>query len=236
MAKTMSVRWSDLRSWRGSQQAAFEELCCQLASREHISGGTSFHRKGTPDAGVECYWVTKNRDEHGWQAKFFRDRPENAQWQQIDESVNTALTKHPRLVSYTICLPADLSDARIGRRLSSKDAWDAHVKKWQGWAKTRKMRVRFSFWGDHEIWERLWRPEHRGRVQFWFNKDLLDDEWFRARIEEAISDAGPRYTQDLNVELPISRVFEGLGRTPTFFKAFADAAVASESSLRSAQP
>ncbi len=55
----MSINWQNLRPWDGSQQTAFEELCCQLASceSEPLSAHAKFVRKGTPDAGVECYWL-----------------------------------------------------------------------------------------------------------------------------------------------------------------------------------
>lgn len=96
----MSIDWKNLRPWNGSQQSAFEELCCQLAACERTPGGSIFIRKGTPDAGVECFWRLPNGDERGWQAKFFLSPPGPVQWRQLNESVKTALEKHPRLVSY----------------------------------------------------------------------------------------------------------------------------------------
>jgi hypothetical protein len=71
--------------------------------------------------------------------------------------------------------------------------------------------------GDHEIWERLSREDHRGRHFFWFNEEYLSHRWFENLAEETISDVGPRYTPELNVALPISELFDGLGRTSEFF-------------------
>src|SRR3954449_10352321 len=67
----MLGEWSKLRSWNGSQEKAFEELCCQVAAAEQMPEGCKFTRKGTPDAGVECFWTLPNGNEWGWQAKFF---------------------------------------------------------------------------------------------------------------------------------------------------------------------
>lgn len=67
----MSINWESLRAWNGSQQSAFEELCCQLAACEVFPAGSSFVRKGAPDAGIECYWTLPNGDEIAWQAKYF---------------------------------------------------------------------------------------------------------------------------------------------------------------------
>lgn len=212
----MAANWLNLRSWRGSLEGAFEELCCQLAAYEQRPPGSSFVRKGTPDAGVECLWWLPTGDEWGWQAKFFLSPPDANQWHQLDESVNKALEKHPRLTLYTICLPVDRQDPRVDHQKWFMDRWNDHVEKWRTWATARGMAVEFSYWGDHEIWERLTREEHRGRRFFWFNEESFSRQWFASRIAEAVANAGPRYSPELNVDLPISRLFDGLGRTPDF--------------------
>ncbi len=214
----MSLNWQNLRPWNGSQNIAFEELCCQLARYEKAPSGSTFIRKGAPDAGVECSWKLPSGDEWGWQAKFFLSPPDPSQWHQLDESVKKALEKHPRLTSLTICLPIDRQDPRIEGQQWFMDRWNKHVEKWQGWAQEKGLSVEFNYWGEYEIWERLVREEHRGRLFFWFNKELFSQQWFKDRIEEAISNAGPRYTPELNVELPIARLFDGLGRTEEFYK------------------
>lgn len=218
----MSLSWSRLRPWKGSQFLAFEELCCQLAHHESAPQGSTFFRVGTPDAGVEAYWKLKNGDEWGWQAKFFLSTPGISQWRQIDASVKTCLYKHPRLVRYTICLPLDRPDPRIKKQKWFIQAWNEHVAKWTSWTKTRKMRVKFNYWGEHELMERLSREEHKGRSFFWFNKELFSDQWFDDRLEEAIKNIGPRYTPLLNVELSVAHLFDGLGRTPAFYSRLRD--------------
>ena len=76
----MSLNWEKLRSWNGSQNAAFETICCQLAAYEKAPAGSIFIRKAPPDAGVECYWKLPNGDEWGWQTKFFLSPPGTSQW------------------------------------------------------------------------------------------------------------------------------------------------------------
>ncbi len=212
----MSLNWKNLRPYNGSQQNAFEELCCQLARYEQMPQGSKFVRKGTPDGGVECYWTLPSGDEVGWQAKFFQSSPTSSQWGQVDESVKTALEKHPRLMSYTICMATDLSDARLDGQESAQQKWDARVGKWKGWAENKGLAVEFSFWGSHHISERLSRDEHRGRTFFWFHEECLSQKWFEEHTEIAVANAGPRYTPVLNIELPIARIFESLGYTSSF--------------------
>jgi hypothetical protein len=210
------LEWNRLRPWNGSQPLAFEELCCQLAGAEEKPEGSQFVRKASPDAGVECYWKLPNGEEHGWQAKFFTSTPDDSQWQQIDGSVQKALEKHPKLSVYVICLPIDRQDPRIDKQKWFMDKWCEHEGKWKQWAAQKGMSVEFPYWGQHEIWGRLSLDKHAGRMFFWFNEEYLCPAWFKKNLDIAIEDAGPRYTPDLNVELPISKVFDAIGRTDNY--------------------
>jgi|GEM_PF-5278747 len=213
----MSVNWNNLRSWNGSQDKSFEELCCQLAASESVPEGSRFFRKGTPDAGVECFWRLPNGDEWGWQANYFHYAPGQTQWTEMNESVNTAISKHPKLVKYTICLPIDRSDARIDNQKTMMMKWDEHVEKWQQFAISKGMSISFEYWGQSELATRLSSEYHRGRHWFWFKDECLSNSWFVNRVDEAVANARDRYSPDINIDLPIRGNFEALGRTTDFF-------------------
>ena len=217
----MNIEWHRLRTWNGSQDNAFEELCCQLATCEKHPAGSQFTRKGAPDAGVECYWKLPSGEEFAWQAKFFTNVPAAAQWQQIDESVETALQKHPYLVHYTVCLPLNRQDPRKDKESWFQDKWEERVKKWKAWASDAKMVVEFQYWGESEIFSKLTHSDHSGRLYFWFNKEYLGKDWYQNALEKTLANAGARYTPELHVNLPLNQVFDGLGRTPDFFSRLA---------------
>ena len=212
----MSIDWNNIRPLNGSRDKGFEELCAQLA-RAEIPNGARFMRKDAPDAGVECYAVLSDGSEWGWQAKYFYTLG-NSQWSQINKSVRTALEKHPRLIRYYICMPLDLPDARIEGRKSAKDKWEEYVQRWKELASEKGMNVEFIFWGSYELLERLARPEHVGLVRFWFGTPGFDAAWFNARLNEALETAGPRYTPEVHVDLPIAFELEAFGRTDRFFE------------------
>lgn len=211
----MTLDWKRIRPLNGGRDKGFEELCAQLARTERPSGST-FERKGTPDAGVECYAVLSDGTEWGWQSKYF-DKLDDSQWSQIDRSIRTALEKHPKLVRYFVCVPVDRADARTKGRKSAKERWNDHVTKWNNWAADRGMTVEFVYWGSHELLERLARPHHIGRVRFWFDVQGFDAAWFTARLDEALETAGPRYTPEIHVDLPVTWEFDAFGRTDRFF-------------------
>ena len=211
----MTLDWNSIRPLNGGRDKGFEELCAQIARAERPSG-SMFVRKGTPDAGVECYAVLRDGNEWGWQSKYFH-KLGDSQWSQIDRSIRTALEKHPKLVRYFVCVPVDRADARIEGRKSAKERWDDHVTKWSSWAADLGMTVEFVYWGSHELLERLARPVHIGRLRFWFDVRRFDAAWFTARLDEAVDTAGPRYTPEIHVDLPIAWEFEVFGRTDRFF-------------------
>ena len=101
----MVLDWKAIHPLNGSQADAFEELCAQLA-RAETPTGANFNRKGSPDAGVECFCVMPDGSEWGWQAKYF-DTFGSSQWSQLDKSVRNALEKHRALVRYYVCVPMD---------------------------------------------------------------------------------------------------------------------------------
>lgn len=214
MSKT-NIDLSAIRPLNGARTEGFEELCSQLARVERPAN-SHFVRKGTPDAGVECYAILEDGSEWGWQSKYF-DSFGSSQWQQLDESVETVLAKHPKLVRYFICVPLNRPDARIPGRQSAMEAWDKRVIKWEGWATAKGMRVEFTYWGESELLDLLARPTNLGRLRFWFDTQVFDAEWFAARFQEAIHAAGARYTPELNLSLPIAEKFEFFGRTTRFF-------------------
>lgn len=217
----MSLNWENLRAWSGSVKIAFEKLCCQLAEYEQIENKDKFRVKGTRDAGVECFWKLENDSEWGWQAKFHLTPPNSSQWQNLDESVKTALEKHPQLVKYIVCFPIDRDDPKIDSE-SFMDKWDNRVEKWEDWADAKGMEVEYEYWGEYEIFERLSQDQHAGRRKFWFDEHWFSQKWFKEHLKEQTRKAGNRYTPEINVDLPIVEKFNSLTRREAFYKKIRD--------------
>lgn len=212
---SLDLDWNAIRPLDGSKNSGFEELCTQLA-RAACAPGSAFYRKGTPDSGVEAYAVLPNATEWAWQSKYFRELGDS-QWRQLDESVRAALAGHPRLTRYIVCVPLDLPDGRTGRGKSARQRWDARVATWNAWATQEGMVVEFVWQGSHELLTQLAKSEHEGLIGYFFGARYLDGDWFRDRLAEAHSAAGPRYTAELNVKLSLAEQFHAFGRTSQFF-------------------
>ena len=211
----MGLDWKAINPLNGSRAAAFEELCAQLA-RTHSPAHAKFIRKGSPDAGVECFCVLPDGSEWGWQAKYF-DTLGPSQSSQLDESVKTALDKHSSLVRYYICAPMDRPDSKVHNRKSALERWNEHVQKWQAWARDRHMNVEYIWWGSSELIDLLSKQSECGRLLFWFGQTEFNRSWFESRLQEAIQTAGPRYTPEIHVDLDIAQQLATFARADHAF-------------------
>jgi len=128
MSDNINLIWNNIRAINGDQKEGFEEFVTQLARMENISGAKQFVRKGTPDSGVECYWILEDNSEWAWQAKYFTASLESSQWSQINQSVESAIEGHPNITTYIIALPINPADDRRLNRKSLQDKWNDQSK------------------------------------------------------------------------------------------------------------
>lgn len=214
-----TIDFRQIREHAGSKHRGFEELVYQLIrSLDDIAEGEVV-RHGTPDAGVEALVNFEDGTVWGWQAKYLFAFG-SGELSQLNESFKTALDAHPTLTGYTFVLPYDLPAVKPRRGKSAKQRFDDAVGRWQQLASDRGRSVEIRYVGESRLLDVLTRPEQAGRVRYWFDRLLFSPEWLSEKTALAIEAAGPRYTPELNIDLPIAFVFEGLGRTPDFDRAF----------------
>ena len=213
------INFFNIRSFDGSKNSGFEELVCQLAHLERPENAKKFVRKegAGGDAGVECYWILNDDREICWQAKYFLNGMNSSRWTQVDTSFKTALSKHPNLDTYVVCLPLDKTDSRkmgpTGKQVTSlEDTWKRHVEKWISLAEKEGRAVNIDFWGKHEIASLLAidDPHYSGRLIYWFNEPVLRSEKLRNIALKSRKALDDRYDQVFHVDLPIAKQFDGL--------------------------
>ncbi len=212
----MNTDWLKLRPCNGDIKNGFEELVCQLVRAEQIPNKSKFIRVAAPDGGVEAYCILSDNSEYGWQAKFFSSMGDS-QWAQLEKSFKTAFSKHPNLKKYFICTPLDRQDPRIDNQKWFMDRWNEKVAEWSKFAEDNGRTIEFEYWGNSELFERLSKSENEGKLRYWFGQEEFSDNWFKQKLEESILNLGKRYTPEINFDLPIAKVFEGLSRDE-FFK------------------
>ena len=203
-----NIDWNNIRPLNHSQKNSFEELVCQLARNDRFENAVSFVRKGSPDAGVECFWVLSNFKEIAYQAKFFTSPLSSTQWGELDKSIKTALDKHSNLCKYIVSIPQDRADARIEGKTSFLDKWNQSVLKWKNWAQAQGLDVDFVYEGSSELLTKLSMPENIGKAYFWFSKNEFSKEWFNDNNKRKVKDLGARYSEELNILSDTAKIFE----------------------------
>lgn len=178
------INFANIRPYDGSRHSGFEELCSQLAYLE-APPEYEFYRKGRgADAGVECYQRKPDGSEVGWQAKYVFEW--DGLGSQLDDSIRTALDKHPDLKEYVVCIPFDLPDSRKGKGKSARDKWENWRKKWLKKAEDEGRELSIVLWGKSELVRRLANDNavYGGRVLYWFDTDAFNQEWFIEQFEK----------------------------------------------------
>ncbi|MGR0183440.1 hypothetical protein [Azospirillum aestuarii] len=209
------IDFEKIRQLEGSRHKAFEELCCQLAALEPRPLGAEHYRKGAgADAGVECFTRFADGWETGWQVKYYWTI--ESVLPGLDESIGRALIKHPKLSTYVVCIPFDLSDSRTGKGATPLEKWQKWRDKWVAEAAKTGCALTIGLWSASGLRERLTRegPEYAGRILYWFNEQPLTRTWFRQKFQAAQADLGSRYTAETNVALPIRQALLGFARDP----------------------
>lgn len=211
------INFQAIRPHQGSQHGGFEELVCQLAALD-TPPEIPFERKGVgADAGLECFRVEADGLETGWQAKFFFALG-SGEAAQLKGSFDNAVAKHPALARFIVCIPFDLSDARIPNRKSERDRWNDWME--ARLASIGPRQVEIVLWGAFELTERLSRRDtlHVGRLTYWFDVPHFGSDWLNEQFESSRRALGARYTPELNVELPIRQALAAFARDPDLIR------------------
>lgn len=206
-----------LRSWRGSQPRAFEELSYQLLKGE-VPAGTQAIRTGNPDGGVEWYATLADGTEHGWQAKHVHGI--DALLTDMTKSVESVVRNRPKLTHLTFVFSTNLSAEKAARaRKSQRDKYDDKVAAWKRSIEGAG-EINFVLIQESDLLERLARPAHRGRRWFWWGDPTFGPGWLEDCLGEQAEIAGQRYRPDLEVDLPIEDDLRSLGHDPAAWQVF----------------
>lgn len=195
--------------------------------RQHIST--------TLNDGVECYRLERDGTETGWQAKYFF-KFGSGEASQLTQSFDNAMTTHPALKVFIVCIPFDLADGRVASRSSERDRWNNWIRGRQAAIAPRT--VEFRLWGAFELTERLSRndPLYVGRRTYWFDLPHFGHRWFVDRFEISRASLGRRYAPELNIELPIRKALLAFARDPELAITMASWADDLEEALHSGLP
>lgn len=174
------MNWQHFQTYNEASTRAFEAMCNQLfelwIDREYSDSKKSFVvvNGAGGDGGIESYAELITGEEIGVQAKWFPDSITTSQFNQIKNSILTALKVHPKLKKYIVCVPRDLSNDKNGK--GGKIVKETEASRWEKIVKDIKSthsNIDIIFWGDHALETKLQYPEAGGVRRYWFEKEEL---------------------------------------------------------------
>ena len=196
----------------GGKREAFEELCCQIAALQRRPDPTFRRIRGAGgDGGVECSANLPDGSRIGWQAKYVFDV--DSLLTQATKSLKTALKIHSSLSKFVLCYPFDLTGptGRGGRDGTQKvEEWKREQIQ-QAAAEGRTLAI--EEWPGARLLELLVVLDVSGGVRaYFFDGPFLSPDWFEAHIAAAKVEAGPRYSDELNVGTDVRQWMSAFGR------------------------
>jgi len=199
-----TIDFTRIRSAPKSPNDSFEALAVQLfrSTCKAPCGSTFVSLRGDGgDGGVEAYFRTPSGPVIGVQAKYFF-KLGSAELNQIDGSLQTALSNHPTLCDYWVYIPFDLTGAvASGRRGKSQaERFEEWKRKMEAEAAARGSVLNITLCTAAVIRNQLLDQDpHGGMRRYWFSDAVLTVSQIQQCLDEAMAFAGPRYTAPLDV-------------------------------------
>jgi hypothetical protein len=213
----MPDSFESIRTWRGSRDRAFEELCYQLLREpEDLPPGMAAApvRTGNPDGGVEWYTRTVAGEQWGWQAKYIKDIDNLLG--AMTQTVQRVVQERPNLTKLTFCIPTNLSGGTAGGRQRPGDQrYQDRVVDWKRDIPGAD-KIEFVLLQESDLLDRLALPKHAGRRWFWWDEACFGPEWLANFLHRQAEVAGERYRPELQVDVPIQEDLAALGFADSF--------------------
>jgi hypothetical protein len=212
----LEINFQQIRPYNGGLTDAFEELCCQIFHRLSDNSiqnfqppqGSKFQRfRGAGgDGGVEAIWILPNGDKWAIQSKYFqKDKLETSEFNQMRNSLETSVKNHPEITRYIYCIPFDptgkKAEGKVGKSQTEKlEEWkEDQLKK----LKSNNINISVEFWTESILRDYLLAVDKGGGLRrYWFDHEVMTNDWLQKRLNDAKVQAGKRYSPKLSVNVP----------------------------------
>jgi len=201
------MNWQHFQTYNEAPTRAFECMCnqlfdlwCKKTYPDSLKVVTIINGAGG-DGGVESIAIKKDDTIVGMQAKWFLNSISANQFGQISNSIKTALSVRPKIKKYIVCIPRDLSSARIGK--GKKVVENTELNRWQ----ELKNKLEYDYpgleielWNETQILTQLQDSDATGICRYWFEKSEISKELIAYSYEKQKSGwLSQKYTPCLHI-------------------------------------
>lgn len=186
--------WTKFNNHGESNDHAFEVMCNLLfeawikATYGEQLVQFSFVNGDGGDGGVEAYGVLSDGKIIGVQSKWFPNKLDDSQINQIYSSFKTALKVRPAITKYVVCLPRNLGSKRIVKGGAVSDNTEAN--RWEKVIiKCKQLHpdVDIILWDETTIQGKLTQPEAQGIFRYWFDNSVVFDISFKTSYDKTVN-------------------------------------------------
>jgi hypothetical protein len=226
----LEINFQHIRPYNGGFTDAFEELSCQIFHRLsnnliqdfHLPQGSEFQRfRGAGgDGGVEALWILPNGNKWGLQSKCFKkDKLEKSEFDQMKNSLETAVNNHPEITLYIYCIQFNptgkKAEGKLGKSQTEKlNEWKEEQLKN---LKSKNINLNIEFWTESKLRDYLLSVDKEGGLRcYWFDQEVMTNDWLKKRLNEAEAQAGKRYSPKISVNVPAFDALEAFAYQDTW--------------------
>lgn len=205
MIGEIKMDWTKFNTHGQSFNDAFEVMCnilfegwCKSEYKDTLKYFSFVNGKGG-DGGVEAYGVLASGEVIGVQSKWFPNKMDDSQFNQIKNSFKTAVKVRPEITRYIVCIPRDLSSKRVVK--NNEIAKTTEESKWLDLVENFKETnpsVSVELWDETTIQAKLMTQETLGCYKYWFENTNVFEAEIENSFERAINGwAKTKYIPDL---------------------------------------
>lgn len=187
------------------EQWAFENMAYFLFCSEYNCPIGIFRYKDQP--GIETEPIEIDGVLYGFQAKYVSSI--SREKRDIIDSIKKAKDYHPQLNKMVLYVNQELSK---NKKTKEKPQYQLDIEKT---ALDSDVVIEWRVPSHIEI--QLLQPKNKWIYEIFFGKSIITPSFFEDNVVQNIRNLGPRYNEELNLELPIAKLFDAVAHNKDFY-------------------
>ncbi len=227
------MQWNSFNTYGDNPNNAFETLCNQLferyLKRNYLDELIKFRviKGAGGDGGIEAYGKLKSGAIIAVQSKWFPQRIDKQEIEQIRKSITTAKDLRPQIIQYFICIPHNAGSLKYGKGKageSKKPINNFEEKKIDDFTneiEKKYLDLKIIWWFEKDIELELQQPENEGVYKFWFDKEIISINYLKEIFEfQKEGWLHERYIAELHGQGVINKEYQKLCFSAKYRKEF----------------
>lgn len=200
------VKWSAFSNrFFQKEQWAFENMAYFLFCSEYNCPIGIFRYKDQP--GIETEPIEIDGVLYGFQAKYINSI--SSEKRDIIDSIKKAKDYHPQLNKLVLYVNQELSK---NKKTKEKPQYQLDIEK-----TALDSDVVIEWRVPSHIEYQLLQTKNKWIYEIFFGKKIMEPSFFEDNVVQNINNLGPRYNEELNLELPIAKLFDAVAHSKDFY-------------------